>query len=385
MSFPIYPYTNFHELNADWLLKTVKQAAADAAEAAENAANSAETVETYNTRLTAVESGLSSLQSDFAGAVRFDEEQELTNIQQTQARANIGAASGAQIAALGETTASLGSRCTALETNSVSYTAQSKTSTEKAQARSNIYAASVADVTDVVHDLQSLASIAVRVNGAQSFTDAQKLQARQNIGAASADATPSGVVLYSSTQSLSDTERARARSNIAALGEYNPVASETFGIMDDSVALSDGDEITLSLDSTPNHSILKLEGDQSTFVRISGVADPYENDQAATKGYCDDSYEAQWKLSPVTGSTPSITPADHTIFECGECSTLTVSTPLADEFVVIFDSGSTATILSLAAAIIMPADFEVNANTHYELNIRKTWGLYAAWEIEVTP
>ncbi len=46
-----YPYTDFHELNADWLLETVKDAAADAKEAAE-------TVETYDSRLTNVEDDL---------------------------------------------------------------------------------------------------------------------------------------------------------------------------------------------------------------------------------------------------------------------------------------------------------------------------------------
>ncbi|WP_407425303.1 hypothetical protein [Treponema sp.] len=46
-----YPYTDFHELNADWLLETVKDAAAEAKEAAE-------TVETYDARLTVVEDDL---------------------------------------------------------------------------------------------------------------------------------------------------------------------------------------------------------------------------------------------------------------------------------------------------------------------------------------
>lgn len=46
-----YPYTDFHELNADWLLDTVQDAAADAKAAAE-------TVETYDARLTVVEDDL---------------------------------------------------------------------------------------------------------------------------------------------------------------------------------------------------------------------------------------------------------------------------------------------------------------------------------------
>ncbi len=55
-----YPYTDFHELNADWLLETVKDAAADAKEAAE-------TVETYNDRLTTVEGDLAPIKAAMPG------------------------------------------------------------------------------------------------------------------------------------------------------------------------------------------------------------------------------------------------------------------------------------------------------------------------------
>lgn len=55
-----YPYTDFHELNADWLLETVKDAEAEAKEAAE-------TVETYNDRLTTVEGDLAPIKSAMPG------------------------------------------------------------------------------------------------------------------------------------------------------------------------------------------------------------------------------------------------------------------------------------------------------------------------------
>ena len=55
-----YPYTDFHELNADWLLETVKDAEAEAKEAAE-------TVETYNGRLTTVEGDLAPIKSAMPG------------------------------------------------------------------------------------------------------------------------------------------------------------------------------------------------------------------------------------------------------------------------------------------------------------------------------
>lgn len=55
-----YPYTDFHELNADWLLETVKDAEAEAKEAAE-------TVETYNDRLTTVEGDLAPIKAAMPG------------------------------------------------------------------------------------------------------------------------------------------------------------------------------------------------------------------------------------------------------------------------------------------------------------------------------
>ena len=55
-----YPYTDFHELNADWLLETVKDAEAEAKEAAE-------TVETYNGRLTTVEGDLAPIKAAMPG------------------------------------------------------------------------------------------------------------------------------------------------------------------------------------------------------------------------------------------------------------------------------------------------------------------------------
>ena len=386
MSFPKFPYTDFHRLNADWIIEKIKEmlgltreAQQAAEDAAADAAESAEAISDFGSRLFTVETAVQ-------GAVRFDEEQELTDIERAQGRANIGAASTAQVITLGNETAALRTRATSIETNAVRVdTAQSFTDAQKIQGRNNISAASTASVETAMNAIMDLNNVAVRVNSAQSFTAAQQLQARNNIGAASVDAAQNGAVVYTTAQNLSDTEKRRARDNIDALSYINPSINGYVVITDDSAAGNEGDEVTVVIDSTLNHSNVKFTGSQSTLVRISGIADPYENDEAVNKGFADDNYETQWKTTPVSGSTPSITPADHTIFECGECSTLTVSTPLADEFVLTFDSGSTATILYLPAAVNMPADFQVNANMHYEINIRKTYGVYAAWEIEVTP
>ena len=76
----------------------------------------------------------------------------------------------------------------------------------------------------------------------------------------------------------------------------------------------------------------------------------------------------------VSGSTPTIAAADNTIYECGECTSLTVSSfPATGWFEIDFNSGSTATVLYLPNDLEdrMPTGFTVETNTHYEINVKK--------------
>lgn len=173
MAFNMFPWTNLHNLNTDWILKTIKELKT----AAEQAAS---TVAGYASRLTALENS----------RVSYAAEQQLTSGQQTTARGNIGAAPAVGVVMYNE--------------------AQELSSTYKAQARENIGAAAAGDipvVTGVVH-----------YDEAQSLTDGQKTQARANIGAAAASAIPDVTdVLRYSSQSLTDEQKTQARSNIGAM------------------------------------------------------------------------------------------------------------------------------------------------------------------------
>lgn len=415
--FNRYPYTDFHRLNADWILDKLKEMMGITQEAAE-------TVETYDDRLTAVEAAAD-------GAVRFDERQDLTQSQQRQGRDNIGAASAGGLTTLSDVVWGIEStveRCVRTDIQ------QSFNSTEQAMARENIGAAAQVDLNNldqaldscvqvvdqtnaftaaertqarrnigaasstVVDDLdQAVAGLAEDLNNAvlytsQQLTSAQQAQARTNIGAASNGAA-AGIVRYDTTQSLYTSEKLQARLNIGAApasgsSEYlpaiDPVANTSLGILDDAAAGNDGDEITITTPSTLGQSIIKLEGDQSTFVRISGVAAPDQDDDVVNKGYADDHYDPLWHMELIAGTSPTIALGDYDdrpILTCGECSSITVTGNLLPEFELVFDSGSTPTTLALPASINMPADFQVNANTHYEINVRNTWGLYAAWEV----
>ena len=180
MAFNMFPWSNLHNLNTDWILKTIKELKT----AAEQAAS---TVAGYASRLLQAEQDIDALEGS---RVSYAAEQHLTSGQQSTARGNIGAAPAVGVVMYNE--------------------AQALSSAYKAQARENIGAAAAGDipgVTGVVH-----------YDEAQSLTDGQKIQARANIGAAAASVIPdiSDVLRYSS-QSLTDEQKTQARSNIGAM------------------------------------------------------------------------------------------------------------------------------------------------------------------------
>lgn len=428
--FSRFPYTDFHRLNADWILDKIKEMLGLTRQAAEDAAEAAETVETYGDRLTVVEA-----KAD--GAVRFDVEQQLSGEQQTRARANVGAAPALGVVMyntaqlLGDSykaqaRSNIGAASSAVEAPAAGAvrfdTDQSLTNTQKAQARenigaadatlmptdavrynaaqslsgnqqsrarTNIGAASADDLHAVASDLDALELAAVRSDIAQSLSTAQKQQARENIGAASVDAVLTGAVLYSGPQLLNTTEKAQARTNIGApstsdvLPFANPSAYGSLGLQDDQY----NDEVEASLLSTEHQSIVILVGDASTDVRVRGIADPDLDSDAVPKGYADDHYDPLWHTELITGSTPTIALGSYDnrpILSCGECSSITVTGSLS-EWILEFDSGSTPTVLTLPGSVNMPVSFLVNANCHYEINVRDLYGLAAEWELEVTP
>ena len=89
----------------------------------------------------------------------------------------------------------------------------------------------------------------------------------------------------------------------------------------------------------------------------------------------------------VSGSTPSITAKPGVRYICGECSTLDITTPASGIVDVIFESGSTPTVLTVIppTGMIMkwangfdPTSLE--ANTVYEVNIMDgIYGVACSW------
>ena len=212
MAFNMFPYSNLHELNLDWVLRKTAEAVQTCQEALTainalmgNAVLYTSQERDAGERRTAC-GNIHALSYDAQGLHAADrtvaraniqtvayEEQSLTDSQKQQARSNIGAVSASDLPDLSDV---------------VKVTEQSFTPAQKQQARSNIGAVSASDLPDL--------SDVVKVTE-QSFTPAQKQQARSNIGAAaSADIPNVSDVVRTSAQTFSTAQKTQARTNIGA-------------------------------------------------------------------------------------------------------------------------------------------------------------------------
>ena len=91
----------------------------------------------------------------------------------------------------------------------------------------------------------------------------------------------------------------------------------------------------------------------------------------------------------VSGSTPSITAKSGVRYICGECSTLTITVPASGIIDVVFESGSTPTVLTVTSAksgvsaikwIGADDPSNLEANKTYEINILDgEFGVIASW------
>lgn len=84
-------------------------------------------------------------------------------------------------------------------------------------------------------------------------------------------------------------------------------------------------------------------------------------------------------VETVSGTTPSITGQPNVRYVCGEVSTISITPPASGSVDVIFESGSTATVLTVPNTVKWPAWFDattLEADTTYEILI--TDGIYGS-------
>lgn len=101
-------------------------------------------------------------------------------------------------------------------------------------------------------------------------------------------------------------------------------------------------------------------------------------------------YDTEWvdknPVVQVSGSTPTITTLPGVRYVCGECATLDITLPVSGCVDVVFESGSTATVLTITPptgqTVKWANGFDptaLDANTTYEINIMDGLGVAVGW------
>lgn len=407
MAYPTFPYTDFHRLNGDYLLQEVN-AAKTAAETAEAAAEAAEAL--------AASAGSAAL-----NAVQFVE-QELTTAQKAQARTNIGAVGPGDVPTLDTVVQVVPQSFTdnqkrnardnigaadqagvsALTEEAVKITAQTFTGDQQTQARTNIGAAAasgLASLASTVTTLQSAVTNKVDVNdgAAVNLKIVSSIGAGQGYGAVLHGSGPAGTGKLAINQVVSGVEVSNAR---ARLGVGTPVSDDdaaTKAYADTKVSKNNAEivggvkitntqpgagyvQLYSEYDPSTQDTTMSLYSfdSQGSYQGLSQVAvgNPVAGTDAATKSYVDGYQET------VSSTTPTITPAANTVYNCGELSSLTITSPPATgSWVIKFTSGSTPTTTTIPATVIFPEPFAAAANTRYEINVEDGYAVVVGWPV----
>lgn len=91
------------------------------------------------------------------------------------------------------------------------------------------------------------------------------------------------------------------------------------------------------------------------------------------------------RIVTVDASDPVITPEPDTVYQCGTLSSLTVTNPpAAGVWVIVFISGATATDASFPETILGLADYTVEANTIYEINVLDSRAVIGSWAVSAS-
>lgn len=85
----------------------------------------------------------------------------------------------------------------------------------------------------------------------------------------------------------------------------------------------------------------------------------------------------------VTGTTPTITALPGIRYVCGEVATITITPPASGIVNIVFESGTTPTVLTLPQTVVMPEWFDstdLEANRVYEISIADgIHGVVTSW------
>lgn len=117
------------------------------------------------------------------------------------------------------------------------------------------------------------------------------------------------------------------------------------------------------------YGLAKAAGDSTQSASANAVGTYTESAKSAIAAMLD-------APESVSGSTPTIAAKAGVQYVCGECSTLTVTTPATGVVDIVFESGSTPTVLTVTPPTGMTMQWAngfdpttLEANATYELNV----------------
>ena len=392
MAFNMFPYSNLHRLNTDWVLEQIRNAAqavqdakeeVDAAVAvmegydehlstldqgvasnagqiqtvASNLSTLAGTVATQGDRLNSINTGL----TDLAGHAVQTYEQEFSDAEKTQARTNIGAVA-----------------LSAYNTNN------NRVNAILEYQGNQISALEVSDTTQAsqISALQADTASVVKYT-TQTLTNAQKLQARQNIGAAASGDTPGqgslvANIIYNAQTGYSLDGMTIAEIISALNDEFSPVTI---------VAVLDGSSDVLAFTNLRSE---EFSSGGNTYNLITGYA--ISDDQIYKLTISSQTEAVTFESQPlrlpvkeiIQASTATIAARPDHYYSCGTLDSLTVTVSgTSGAWSITFTSGATPTVTSIPSTILGLESFAAEANTVYEINVLDNRAVIGSWEVPV--
>lgn len=186
-------------------------------------------------------------------------------------------------------------------------------------------------------------------------------------GSGGGSVTPGTLIIVSGQ--MTDEQAAQFRENIGAISADD--IGSVFRIKGSVATVAD-------LPATENAigDVYYVEAVSAGFVWITSTDHP--------TGYWEELGEpidlSAYELKPTeeypVGSAVTITPAANTVYNCGELTSLTISSfPASGKFWIWFDSGATPT------TTVGIANFAAEANKRYKITIEDGYATYDAWSV----
>lgn len=161
---------------------------------------------------------------------------------------------------------------------------------------------------------------------------------------------------------------------------------------DDYLRLTIPSALAIKLGNNANYAVVTSVQHESAFYGLAKAAgDTTQSASSNPVGQYTESAKSAISTmltSPVSvsGSTPSITALPGIRYVCGECATLDITLPASGCIDVVFESGSTPTVLTVTpptgVTVKWAGGFDptsLDANTTYEINVCDGLGVAASW------